>query len=126
MNYSCNIKQWQQRPKLFMMHVINWLIEKQRLIEFAEPLRSKLKYFDELENMKNGKEFLLTNTVGFIQKLLPLGQPRRKFLSHPFWCMWWILVNWMCINSKVDGVEQEEENRSNPTMAIAATTASDQ
>ncbi|GMP41801.1 hypothetical protein CsSME_00011774 [Camellia sinensis var. sinensis] len=27
------------------------LIEKQRLIEFAEALRSKLKYFDELENV---------------------------------------------------------------------------
>ncbi|GMP28662.1 hypothetical protein CsSME_00004120 [Camellia sinensis var. sinensis] len=26
------------------------LIKKQRLIEFAEALRSKLKYFDELEN----------------------------------------------------------------------------
>ncbi|GMP41802.1 hypothetical protein CsSME_00011774 [Camellia sinensis var. sinensis] len=28
------------------------LIEKQRLIEFAEALRSKLKYFDELENVR--------------------------------------------------------------------------
>lgn len=24
MNYSCSIKQWQQRPKLFTMHVIDW------------------------------------------------------------------------------------------------------
>lgn len=28
------------------------VIEKQRLIEFAEALRSKLKYFDELENVR--------------------------------------------------------------------------
>lgn len=28
------------------------LIEKQRLIEFADALRSKLKYFDELENVR--------------------------------------------------------------------------
>ncbi|XP_028115089.1 conserved oligomeric Golgi complex subunit 3-like [Camellia sinensis] len=28
------------------------LIKKQRLIEFAEALRSKLKYFDELENVR--------------------------------------------------------------------------
>lgn len=28
------------------------LVEKQRLIEFAEALRSKLNYFDELENVR--------------------------------------------------------------------------
>lgn len=28
------------------------LIEKQRLIEFADALRSKLNYFDELENVR--------------------------------------------------------------------------
>ncbi|KAL7214879.1 hypothetical protein ACSBR1_027124 [Camellia fascicularis] len=49
--------------------ILHQLIEKQKLIEFTEALRSKLKYFDELENMKNGKEFLLTDTVGFIQNL---------------------------------------------------------
>ena len=27
------------------------VMEKQRLVEFAEALRSKLKYFDELENI---------------------------------------------------------------------------
>ena len=28
------------------------LVEKQRLVEFAEALRSKLNYFDELENVR--------------------------------------------------------------------------
>jgi hypothetical protein len=28
------------------------LVEKQRLIEFAEALRSRLNYFDELENVR--------------------------------------------------------------------------
>lgn len=31
------------------------LVEKQRLIEFAEALRSRLNYFDELENVRFGK-----------------------------------------------------------------------
>lgn len=31
------------------------LVEKQRLIEFAEALRSRLNYFDELENVSFGK-----------------------------------------------------------------------
>ncbi|EXC17238.1 Conserved oligomeric Golgi complex subunit 3 [Morus notabilis] len=31
------------------------VIEKQRLIEFAEALRSKLNYFDELENVRDNK-----------------------------------------------------------------------
>lgn len=30
------------------------LLEKQRLIEFAEALRSRLNYFDELENVRFG------------------------------------------------------------------------
>ena len=30
------------------------LVEKQRLIEFAEALRSRLNYFDELENVRFG------------------------------------------------------------------------
>ena len=38
---------------LFLMMV--QLVEKQRLIEFAEALRSRLNYFDELENVRFGK-----------------------------------------------------------------------
>jgi conserved oligomeric Golgi complex subunit 3 len=30
------------------------LVEKKRLIEFAEALRSRLNYFDELENVRFG------------------------------------------------------------------------
>lgn len=37
---------------LFIM--IMQLVEKQRLIEFAEALRSRLNYFDELENVRFG------------------------------------------------------------------------
>ncbi|KAG6642298.1 hypothetical protein CIPAW_09G133000 [Carya illinoinensis] len=34
-------------------------MEKQRLIEFAEALRSRLKYFDELENVRLLPIFIL-------------------------------------------------------------------
>ncbi|KAG6511050.1 hypothetical protein ZIOFF_029099 [Zingiber officinale] len=56
------------------------LIEKQRLIEFADALRSKLKYFDELENVSfyspnmsiNSREFLpllkrLDECISFVE-----------------------------------------------------------
>ncbi|KAG6514766.1 hypothetical protein ZIOFF_025136 [Zingiber officinale] len=59
---------------------VSSLIEKQRLIEFADALRSKLKYFDELENVSfyspnmsiNSREFLpllkrLDECISFVE-----------------------------------------------------------
>ncbi|KAG8471879.1 hypothetical protein CXB51_036401 [Gossypium anomalum] len=43
------------------------VMEKQRLIEFAEALRSKLKYFDELENVSSSGIYGLSNFTSSIQ-----------------------------------------------------------
>ncbi|GMP28661.1 hypothetical protein CsSME_00004120 [Camellia sinensis var. sinensis] len=94
------------------------LIKKQRLIEFAEALRSKLKYFDELENVlekyKHVKneytacELAPTNTWAW-QGREEGNEARREreFINSSTICLQWFLY---CSLG---------ENGSNPTMAAA-------
>ncbi|KAK1266136.1 hypothetical protein QJS04_geneDACA009111 [Acorus gramineus] len=56
------------------------LVEKQRLIEFAEALRSKLKYFDELENV--AKEFYSPNMKVGNENFLPLLKRIDECISY--------------------------------------------
>ncbi|XP_042485003.1 conserved oligomeric Golgi complex subunit 3 [Macadamia integrifolia] len=56
------------------------LMEKQRLIEFAEALRSKLNYFDELENVATN--FYSTNMNVGNGKFLPLLKRLDECISY--------------------------------------------
>jgi hypothetical protein len=53
------------------------LVEKQRLIEFAEALRSRLNYFDELENVR------FATLIGVLQRFFYSSY--EKFLFSCFW-----------------------------------------
>lgn len=56
------------------------LVEKQRLIEFAEALRSKLNYFDELENIAT--KFYAPNMSVANLNFLPLLQRLDECISY--------------------------------------------
>ncbi|WOH11318.1 hypothetical protein DCAR_0830799 [Daucus carota subsp. sativus] len=56
------------------------LIEKQRLIEFAESLRSKLNYFDELENVANSFYSPTMNVAN--ENFLPLLKRLDECISY--------------------------------------------
>lgn len=44
------VKFWKYNYNVYLSLMLQ-VVEKQRLIEFAESLRAKLNYFDELENV---------------------------------------------------------------------------
>ncbi|KAB5538326.1 hypothetical protein DKX38_015859 [Salix brachista] len=56
------------------------VVEKQRLIEFAEAVHSKLHYFDELENLNNN--FYASNTNVGNEKFLPLLKRLDECISY--------------------------------------------
>ncbi|THG12269.1 hypothetical protein TEA_003726 [Camellia sinensis var. sinensis] len=73
------------------------LIEKQRLIEFAEALRSKLKYFDELENVATNfyspnMNVANGNFLPLLKRLdecISVGKRRRKAWVLASRCLLW-------------------------------------
>ncbi|KAJ1691405.1 hypothetical protein LUZ63_015560 [Rhynchospora breviuscula] len=56
------------------------LVEKQRLIEFADALRSRLNYFDELENVSTS--FYASNMNIVNEQFLPLLKRLDDFISY--------------------------------------------